>query len=204
MYSENNIFKISGKDKVRIAIFDSGFAYKSQETQSFAAKVFKRMSFLEGDANGNVDNTMHGTHVIYQVYRVAPNARLYSCRVADRGDADEAAVVRALEWAVGKNDQGIPPERQVDVINKSFEWEHEEAKVEQALQAAQNAGILLFAAVSNFGALGVNSVLYPARSKFVIAVDAADGWGISCHSTLLPWIIRATRPTDLRLPAAES
>ncbi|KAF2107953.1 peptidase S8/S53 domain-containing protein [Lophiotrema nucula] len=172
---EREKFQKEGYVKVRIAILDTGFANKTaqdkQKTQMFSAKVKKCLSFLPG-ADGNTDGEGHGTNVAYQLSRVCPNAQIYSFRVASRVqnrlEADQGAVVSAIEAAIRE---------EVDIINMSFGWEYEYSNVESALETAQKQGILLFASVSNFGALSVNNILYPARSKFVIPVDAADGLG---------------------------
>lgn len=97
---------------------------------------------------------------------------LYSYRIAKLDEdrkvkADKQAVIRALKAAIG----------QVDIINMSFGWEHVDRDVNDALHTAQENGILLFASVSNFGALIMTDVLFPASSAYVIAVDAADGLG---------------------------
>ena len=164
---------------MRIAILDTGFACSTEEqkkkTRSFSDKVKRFESFLENakPGDGEKDEIGHGTAVAYQLTRVCPNAELYIGRVGklvnNEWTADSGAVVRALEKAC--DPWGV------DIINMSFGWEDQDDKVHSALSYAQDKGILLYASVSNFGVLGNNNILYPARSPYVIPVDAADGLG---------------------------
>jgi hypothetical protein len=154
-------------------VLDTGFSDGSRWTQSFSGKVEKCFSCLPGEKNGYIDLEGHGTDVVYQVSRVCPNAKLYSYRVAHRINgnlcADKEAVLEALRRAV--------EEEKVHVINMSFGWQYNDDDVGKWLYKAQEAGILMFASVANFGALSSQNSLYPARSPLVIAVDAADGLG---------------------------
>jgi subtilisin family serine protease len=163
---------------VRVAILDTGFSQRTQfecvSTRSFSGKISKIYSFIPGEkpTDGDIDGEGHGTDVLFQVSRVCPNARLYSYRVSRRVNgtliADRTAVLSALEQAM---------KDKVDVINMSFWWLYDDEEVERALRTAQDAGILLFASVSNFGATSDRSIFYPASSPHVIAIDAADGLG---------------------------
>jgi hypothetical protein len=49
--------------------------------------------------------------------------------------------------------------------------------VSGAIEFADNQGVLLFAAASNYGLTERNDVFYPARDPRVISVDAEDGFG---------------------------
>jgi hypothetical protein len=154
-------------------VLDTGFAEDSPNSQRFSGNVENCFNCLPGDNKGHTNSEGHGTHVLLQLSRVCPNARLYSYRVAQRVEghlyADKKAVLEALKMAV-ENEK-------VDVINMSFGWQFDDDDVEDALYAAQKAGVLLFASVGNFGALSSLNILYPASSPHVIAVDAADGLG---------------------------
>ncbi|OCL09468.1 subtilisin-like protein [Glonium stellatum] len=175
--------KIPGKKKrqVRVAILDTGFAYctdsDKKKTSSFKDKVQKAESFLDDEDPGDgwKDDIGHGTAVAYQLAQVCPDAKLYICRIArkvnGKTDADRSAVVRALKRLTEDE------KWKVDIINMSFGWEQQDDDVECALHEMQDKGVLLFASASNFGALGDNNILYPARSRHVISVDAADGLG---------------------------
>lgn len=132
----------------------------------------QRDNCLSDGKHGDIDEEGHGTDVLYQLSRVCPDAWLYSYRVAQRDNsqlkADKEAVLKALDKAI---------DDEIDIINMSFGWTYDDLEVEAALQKAQKHGILLFASVSNFGALADRNILFPASHSDVIAIDAADGLG---------------------------
>ncbi|KAF2702780.1 subtilisin-like protein [Pleomassaria siparia CBS 279.74] len=171
-------FQSEAYERVRVAVLDTGFSNKNLSertlTQSFSGKISKFYSFIAGEkhGDGDIDGGGHGTDVLFQLSRVCPNAKLYSYRVARRDNgklvADKVAVLAALEQAV---------KDKVDIVNMSFWWPYDDEDVERALHTAQDAGILLFASVSNSGAIWDRNIFYPASSSCVIAVDAADGLG---------------------------
>ena len=161
-------------DPVRIAILDVGVDHNS--SLSFRGHIKTGRSFIRGEeaTNYEQDEKGHGTAVAYQIARVCPNAEIYIARIAKyrngRIEPEREAIVQALKWAseVWK----------VDIINMSFGWETQVDKdgVEVALDAIGNMrSILMFAASTNEGALG--EMLFPARHRDVIAVDAFDGRG---------------------------
>lgn len=163
--------------KVRVAVLDTGFRNRSHAdkslTQSFSGKVAKAISCFADHRRGDEDEDGHGTDVLFQLSRVCPSAVLYSYRVAQRVEgtlvADKAAVLKALGQAV---------KDKIEIVNMSFGWPYDDKEVKRALQNMQDDhGILFFASVSNYGALGDRNILFPASSAAVIAVDAADGIG---------------------------
>ena len=159
---------------VRIAVLDTGIDPEC----SFRTRIRGGRNFCEGEKRGNFwkDESGHGTAVAYQVARICPNAEIYIARIAQRteeGDTmvpDRHAIVQALKVA--------SEEWKVDIINMSFGWElqDDDDGVEEALNAVGNLGhILVFASSTNGGAL--TDILFPARHRDVIAVDAVDGLG---------------------------
>jgi hypothetical protein len=83
---------------------------------------------------------------------------------------DRHAIVQALKWA--------SEEWKVDIINMSFGWksQNDEDGIEDALNVIGNMrSVLVFASSTNDGAL--DDMLFPARHRDVIAVDAVDGLG---------------------------
>jgi len=139
--------------------------------QSFDSMIVKTASCLADERTGTKED-LHGMNVMYQLSKTCPNAELYSYRVASASapgsepEPDKDAVIAALKLAI---------KDEVDIVNMSFGWLHWKQEVHDALVEAQKAGILLFASVSNSGALG--PMRYPAIDDAVFAVDAADASG---------------------------
>lgn len=137
---------------------------------------------LEGGTN-TIDDTHwgsdghgHGTHVAgtvaaldneVGVVGVGPEIGLYAVKVLDDGGGGTwESVTAGIEWAV---DQGVP------VLNMSLGG-GESQTVQEACDAAYDAGHLLVAAAGNSGnppGRGDN-VIYPAGYDSVIAVAASD------------------------------
>jgi subtilisin family serine protease len=183
------IKKVDGKRyrPVRIAILDTGFAGHTKEdrsmTDAFRHKVKRYRDFVnEKDKYDEwKDDSGHGTAVAYQIAKVCPNAQLYIARVCEKSEdarlwvPNSDAVARAIEIASDTSKDGW----NVDIINMSFGWEKNDGTIKLALESAYQRKVLLFASTTNSGALQVNEMLYPARSRYVTAVDAATGYGKS-------------------------
>jgi hypothetical protein len=167
------MFQNTNYKRIRVAILDTGLGSDAEKPlmQSFSAKIKKQVSCFPDDARTGFKGELHGINVMYQLSRVCPNAWLYSYRVKREEEElpDEEAVVSAL--AQCKVDK-------IDIVNMSFGWPHRPLAVRKALQAAaQDAEILLFASVSNSGALSSTNMLFPATHTSVFAVDAAEKYG---------------------------
>jgi subtilisin family serine protease len=105
----------------------------------------------------------HGTHVAGLVHLVAPEASLLPFRVLDAdGRGSLARTILAVELAV---------ESGADVINLSFGTTAESDVLEDVIDAAHEAGVVVVAAVGNRGA---DVEEYPARLNEVVAVAAVD------------------------------
>ena len=135
----------------------------------------------------------HGTAVASLVHLVAPEAALLPIRVLDHeGRGSLATLILGIELAV---------EAGVDVINLSLGTDAESDVLEQVVEEAEAAGIVLVAAVGN---RGEDVEEYPARSNEVVAVAAVD-W----NDTAAPftsdgdWIDLAAPGVALPAPAAD-
>lgn len=161
---------------VRVAILDSGIDYTHQE---FAVNYKGGWDFVFSDNDPYDDSwNSHGTHVAgiiaaaangSGVVGVAPNAEIYALKVLDgSGSGLLSWIIEGIEWAV---------DNKIDVVNISIGGPHSVA-LQDACDAAYNAGVLLVAAAGNtYG----GDVTYPAAYDSVIAVtgtDSADqqGW----------------------------
>jgi len=164
---------ITGKG-VRIAVLDSGIDYTHQE---FSTSYSGGWDFVFNDDDPFDDSwNSHGTHVAgiiaaaadgSGVVGVAPGAELYAIKVLDGGGFGLLSwIISGIEWAIDND---------MDVVNISIGGPHIEA-LQDACDAAYNAGVLLVAAAGNGTTVG-----YPAAYDSVIAVTGTDnldqpGW----------------------------
>jgi subtilisin family serine protease len=150
-----------------VAILDTGV---DADHPAFGAQVADGGWDLIGDddrpddaAAGSGRAAGHGTHVAGLVHLVAPEASLLPFRVLDAdGVGSLARTILAIELAV---------ESGADVINLSFGTTAESDVLEDVIDAAQEAGVVVVAAVGNRGA---DVEEYPARLDDVVAVAAVD------------------------------
>ncbi|QHQ59506.1 S8 family serine peptidase [Anaerocolumna sedimenticola] len=156
--------------KVKVAIIDSGVDYSED------VDVYMRKNFIPGEDDVSIiyeDGLGHGTSVSgiiaakdndIGITGINPDVELYSAKVLDRNNtAPVSRVVEAIYWAIDND---------VNIINISFGTTHESAALEQAIQDAYDAGILLIAAAGNNG-----TIEYPAAYDEVIAVGSVDSKG---------------------------
>ncbi|MCC6650092.1 MAG: S8 family peptidase [Candidatus Eisenbacteria bacterium] len=120
---------------------------------------------LDNDSSGEADEAWgHGTHVAGIVAVAAPNVELMIGRVLDAdGRGDVLGVAAGIRWAV---DNGAR------VINLSLGTTATSHAIEEALEEAEEEGVLVVAAAGNRGT--DNPTEYPARSRRAFAVAAAD------------------------------
>lgn len=144
---------------------------------------FSDLKSPQGKLKALDDPTGHGTTVAYRLMETCPSAQVYIAKITVGEDAtpDNRAVARAIRHAAKSTEKGGWG---VDIINMSFGWAESELPsttetdgVSGAIESAEKAGVLLFAAASNYGLAELNDVLYPARDPRVISVDAEDGLG---------------------------
>jgi subtilisin family serine protease len=133
----------------------------------------------------------HGTAVAALVHLVAPDAGLLPIRVLDQdGRGSLATLILGIELATAAG---------VDVINLSLGTDAESEVLERVVEDAEEAGIVLVAAVGNRGA---DVEEYPARYDEVVAVAAVDGTDTAAPFTSDgDWIDLAAPGVDLLAPA---
>jgi subtilisin family serine protease len=127
---------------------------------------------VDDDMDGVMDESLHhGTFVAGLVHLVAPDARILPIRALET-DGQGAAfdVARAILYAV---------ESGADIINLSDTMLHEARSVEQAIESARDAGVVVVAAAGNRGEQIVEDLddackSFPAYRDEVIAVAAVD------------------------------
>jgi subtilisin family serine protease len=152
-------------DRVLIAIIDGGVDTSHPELAGTIVETF--------DAIGSGDPVHpHGTAVAgaiaaqVRIKGTAPAAQILAARAFgnDRASAEGTGynIVKAINWAVSRNAR---------IINLSFAGDRD-PKVEIALRAAREHGIVLVAAAGNDGPS--SRPRYPAADANVIAVTATD------------------------------
>lgn len=158
------------KEKVKIAIIDSGIDFNE------SINVVERMNFLDDDISPLFeDNTGHGTAIAGIIASngcdnalkgINPNVEIYSARVLDDNNkAPISRIVEAIYWAMDND---------VKIINMSFGTRTYSEVLHNAIKAAEEKGILMFAASGNEGNSKESKVEYPAAFKEVVAVGAAS------------------------------
>jgi len=117
---------------------------------------------LDDDGDGIVDEAVgHGTHVAGVVHLVAPAAQIMPLRVLDSdGIGDLFVIAEALQFAVTNG---------ADVINLSLGLIQESEFLEDVIEDAVEAGVVVVAAAGNLDDI---QPVYPAADDEVLAVAA--------------------------------
>lgn len=166
---------LSGKG-VKIAIIDSGIDYNHPDLKVAGGKcVLDILDNPEACSRSYYDDDGHGTHVAgiigaqdndFGVLGVAPGASIYGIKALDRnGDGTTSSIMAALDWSLKNN---------MDIINMSLTYSHEEPAIKELIQKAYNQGILIVAAAGNkrHPTGKENNVQFPGKYPEVIAVSS--------------------------------
>ncbi len=165
-----------GDGSVAVAVIDTGIDYTHPD---LAASYAGGYDFVSGDADP-MDDHGHGTHVAGTiaaamdnptgspaeaegVVGVAPNARILAYKVCrSDGTCDDFAIQQAIARAVVDG---------AKVINMSLGDQVYSQSLNQAVQDAWNAGVVIVAGAGNDG---TTAPFYPAALDNVISVAAFD------------------------------
>ena len=163
---------------VKIAVLDTGIDYDHPDLKD---NVKGGVSVVGPRTSTNPknwkDKNGHGTHVAgiiaaenndIGVVGVAPKAWLYAVKVLNNaGTGSYADLIDGIQWAI---------ENGMQVISMSLGGSSCSQALEDACNAAYNAGLILIAAAGNSGDGNpeTDEVLYPAAFDSVIAVGATD------------------------------
>ena len=175
------VFGVNGKD-VTIAIVDTGVDVTHEQLDG--SKVIGFFDAINGRALPYDDNG-HGTHVASiaagdgsggpdaAYYKgVAPGASILSAKVLDnlgRGTVEQ--VISGIAWAV---DSGA------DIISMSLGMGGHNAAIEDAVQVAVDAGVVVVCAAGNSGS-ELDTIVTPASTPVAIAVGASSEWSGGTH-----------------------
>ena len=135
-----------------------------------------------GDSVGAEPSSFHGTHVAgtigangnnnVGVAGVDWNCKLMPVRVLGRGGGALADIADGILFAAGlANGSGQLPARRADIVNMSLGGPGAAPVLEQACNAAANAGVLLVVAAGNDNSAQPNT---PAAFASVLSVGAVD------------------------------
>ncbi|HJV17182.1 MAG TPA: S8 family serine peptidase, partial [Bacillales bacterium] len=157
---------------VKIAVIDTGI-YSHEDLSIAGGKSFVSYTSSYTDDNG------HGTHVAgiiaaknnnVGIVGVAPDAQLYAVKVLrNDGSGNMSDIISGIDWAITNK---------MNMINLSLGSTESSNILEETINKASKAGILVIAAAGNNGnSNGTgDTVNYPARYDSVIAVGATDIW----------------------------
>ncbi|MFH2202423.1 MAG: S8 family peptidase [Elusimicrobiota bacterium] len=152
-------------DGVKVAVVDTGIDHRHAELN------------VEGGFNAYdnaapwTDDHGHGTHVAGTIavldddgglVGVAPKVRLFGVKVISKeGYGSYSDIIEGLQWCVAAK---------MDVVNMSLGAPKTVSALDEAVRAADAAGVVIVAASGNSG----QTVVYPAAYPQTIAVAASD------------------------------
>ncbi|MCI8874962.1 MAG: S8 family serine peptidase [Lachnospiraceae bacterium] len=168
--------KDGAADKVKIAVLDSGVAYRPDIPVEEHVTENGEAGFVMLE-----DGTGHGTAVASLIVGKAEgegiqgmneDAQIYSVQVLDSKNRGKlSSIVKGIYWSI---------EHDMDIINMSFGTGHDSEILHRAVRDAKDAGILLVAAAGNEPG---EAVQYPAAYDEVIAVGASSMKGEIAESS---------------------
>ncbi|PWU21447.1 MAG: serine protease [Bdellovibrio sp.] len=157
----------------RALVLDTGL---DVQHPAIAPNFERGLNFLEGgEPEDLTDLVGHGTHVSGTIagkmlmggfVGVAPKAKILMGKVCATRGCSNIAVAQGINWGITQK---------VDVINMSLGGPQGTFAEKSAVEAADNAGIVVVAASGN---AGVNKVDFPAAFAPSIAVGAVDVDGV--------------------------
>ena len=160
-----------GSGQIKVAVLDSGADIMAK----YPMAGFVNLVNPEENANGE-DCTGHGTSVCSIIGQDSDeegtrgvagdeeNVELYSVKVLDAyNQGPVSRVAEGIQWCI---------DHDIDIINMSFGTDNYSACLEDAVQKAADAGILMVASVGNGGEN--SKVQYPAAFSEVVGVGSVD------------------------------
>src|SRR5690554_3754000 len=175
---------------MRVAILDTGIDYTHPDLggcvgdtcKVLAGVDFSGLSEGEESPSTNeadfLDYNRHGTHVAGivaadgQVRGVAPDARLYAVKVlGNSGFGGTTAIVAGIEWALDPDGDPATDDG-AHVMNLSLGGNNIDMAMDEAVNAAMDAGVVVVVAAGNNGRY--NSVDSPGSAEKAITVGAID------------------------------
>ncbi|KAF2448323.1 subtilisin-like protein [Karstenula rhodostoma CBS 690.94] len=133
-------------------VFDTGIRSTHEEFQGRVRFGINALtSSTDGAADGNNDNTGHGTHVAGtlggKTYGVAKKTSLVDVKVFDTGSATMSSILAGLDWAF--KDVQVQGNLQTAVFSISFGARTSSTSLDAAIKALYEYGILTVVAAGN-------------------------------------------------------
>ena len=156
---------------VRVGVVDSGI----NPHEDIASRLIKGQSYIgNSNANDTADTYGHGTYVAGLIagsgkngyIGAAPEAELVPLKVTDGKGVSTSTVCKAIYGGI-KN-------YHCDILNLSLGIYDDEKALKEAVEYAEECGVLIVSAVGNAGS---KAKLYPAAYDSVIGVGAVDEVG---------------------------
>ncbi len=171
---------ITGSESVRIAVLDTGI---DSEHPDLAGQIVENDGYNftdDGDSDDFSDKAGHGTHVAGIIAAATNNnqgvagtiwqSSLVPVKVMSNSSGRWNDIAKGIRYAAGLLEDTEISEP-VDIINLSLGGEGGSNAVEEAVQDASQAGVILVAAAGNDAD---DFLLYPAAYDEVISVGAVD------------------------------
>ncbi len=158
---------------VKVGILDTGIQLDHPDLNVVRGVDCTKGPSCDRGGDGD-DDRGHGTHVAGIVAAldneigtvgVAHGADLYSIKVLTRTGGRYSDVIKGIEWSI---------ENEMQVINMSLGATTYSTALENAVNAAYNAGILSIAAAGNNGDWEKVDPVYPAAYNTVMAIGAVE------------------------------
>ncbi|KAK6222494.1 hypothetical protein QIS74_04196 [Colletotrichum tabaci] len=138
---------------VRVAVIDTAV---DPSRKVVAAYDFINKCVVGSDKDAGKQNVQHGTQSVDLILKVYDEAVIFVAKIFDGEHVDEKQgpllMAEAITWAVSQS---------VDIISISAGFASCPEELRAAVHQAHAAGILIFAAASNWG--NTNEVAFPAR-----------------------------------------
>lgn len=160
-----------GKEKIRIAVLDSGVDIESD------VDIAERIDFVE-DYYKNTDGSGHGTIITHiaakhstdfgkeGILQTDSNIQIISLRILDKNNkAPLSRVIEALQWC---------SDNEIDIINMSFGTNANSEMLYNMIKKLAKQDILMVAAAGNQGQDHDKGVQYPAKYPEVIGVGSVN------------------------------
>ncbi len=165
----NHHWALTEGQGVKVAVIDTGCDLGHHDLQG---NLLPGKNFVNENRQPQDDNG-HGTHVAGTIAAinngtgmvgVAPKTKIVPIKALDRkGGGSTLLISRAVEWAV---------DRGVDFITMSLGSSGFDPALKQAIDYAEQMGVIVFCAAGNSGA-NVD-IMYPAKFNNTISIGAID------------------------------
>jgi subtilisin family serine protease len=156
-------FPLIGKNKVKIALLDTGVELNNR---TLMKHLLKGVNLVNSKQTAD-DDQGHGTHIAGIISMGLPQSiQIVPIKIMDsHGQGDVFTVAKGIYLAIDKG---------VDIMNISLGTESDIPLIHDAIQKALDKGITIVAASGNYGG---SFIEYPAHYQDVISVGAIDSSG---------------------------